>query len=247
MDLKGKTAIVTGGARGIGKAIAFKLGSLGANVVVNYSGSQSAAQEIVLELKSANVPAISICADVSKFDQVVKMFETVNINFGSVDILVNNSGITKDALIMRMSEDDFDKVININLKGTFNCIKAATKYMMKQRSGRIVNISSIVGVTGNAGQSNYAASKAGIIGLTKSAAKELCSRNINVNAVAPGFISTSMTDSLQDKIKNEYMDKIPLKRFGSPEDVANVVAFLCSEESNYITGQVINVDGGMVM
>jgi len=247
MDLKGKTAIITGGAKGIGRAISVKLGSMGANIVVNYSGSQKAAEELVEELKAMGVKAVSIKADVSDFEQVQKMFDDVNESFGSIDILVNNAGITKDTLIMRMSEDDFDKVISINLKGTFNCIKAATKYMIKQRSGRIVNIASIVGIIGNAGQANYVASKAGIIGLTKSAARELSSRNINVNAVAPGFIKTSMTDELPDKIKNEYLDKIPLKRFGDPEDVADVVSFLCSHESRYITGQVINVDGGMVM
>lgn len=247
MDLKGKTALITGGARGIGRAISIKLGSLGANIVVNYSGSQGAAEEVVEELMAMGVKAVAIKADVANFEQVQKMFEDVNESFGSIDILVNNAGITKDTLIMRMTGDDFDKVININLKGTFNCIKAATKYMMKQRAGRIVNIASIVGVIGNAGQANYVASKAGIIGLTKSAARELSARNINVNAVAPGFIKTSMTEELSEKIKNEYLDKIPLKRFGDPEDIADVVAFLSSDESRYITGQVINVDGGMVM
>lgn len=247
MILKGKTALVTGGARGIGKAIAMKLGKLGANIVVNYSGSREASESVVKELKEMGVEAISVRADVSDYVQVENMIEETVKSFGSIDILINNAGITKDTLIMRMSENDFDKVIDINLKGTFNCIKAASKYMIKQRSGKIVNIASVVGIIGNAGQANYAASKAGIIGLTKSAARELAGRNINVNAVAPGFITTDMTGDLPDKIKNEYMDKIPLKRFGSPDDVANAVSFLCSDESVYITGQVINVDGGMVM
>lgn len=247
MDLTGKTALVTGGARGIGKAIALALGKLGANVVVNYSGSQEAAEKVVSELTGSGTKAFCIKADVSNYEQVETMVSKVVEDFGSIDILVNNAGITKDTLIMRMSGEDFDKVIDTNLKGTFNCIKAASKHMIKKRYGRIVNIASVVGIIGNAGQANYAASKAGIIGLTKSAARELSGRNINVNAVAPGFIATNMTEELNDKIKNEYMDKIPLKRFGSPEDVAGAVAFLCSESSNYITGQVIHVDGGMVM
>lgn len=247
MDLKGKTAVVTGSARGIGRSIALKLGELGANVVVNYSGSLKAAEEVVKELNAKGVGAMSIKADVSKAGEVDDMLSKVIENFGSVDILVNNAGITRDTLIMRMSEDDFDRVIDINLKGAFNCIKAASKYMIKQRHGKIVSIASVVGIIGNAGQANYAASKAGIIGLTKSAARELAARNINVNAVAPGFVATDMTDELSDKIKNEYMDKIPLKRFANPDDVADVVAFLCCDESRYITGQVINVDGGMVM
>lgn len=247
MDLKGKIALVTGGARGIGRAISLKLGSLGANVIVNYSGSAKNAEEVVGELKEMGVDAASIQSDVSSPEQVEKMIEYVISTYGRIDILVNNAGVTRDTLIMRMSDEDFEKVIDINLKGTFNCIKHTSKYMIKQRWGRIVNIASVVGIIGNAGQANYAASKAGIIGLTKSAARELSGRNINVNAVAPGFIETSMTEKLQDKIKNEYMDKIPLKRFGKPEDVAECVAFLCSTSSEYITGQVINVDGGMVM
>jgi len=247
MDFKGKTAVVTGGARGIGRAIALKLGKNGANVVVNYSGSEEAAQALVEELVHLGTGAISIRADVSDLREVEEMFQKANEKFGSIDILVNNAGMTKDTLIMRMSEEDFSRVVDINLKGTFNCIKAASKYMLKQRSGKIVNISSVVGIIGNAGQANYAASKAGIIGITKSAAREFAGRNINVNAVAPGFIATTMTEVLSEKIKKEYMDKIPLKRFGDPEDVANAVAFLCSDESGYITGQVINIDGGMVM
>ncbi|KPU43945.1 3-oxoacyl-[acyl-carrier-protein] reductase FabG [Oxobacter pfennigii] len=247
MDLKGKTALVTGGARGIGKAIAIKLAEAGANIVINYSGSVEAAKETVEQLQALGVSAMSIKADVSKLDQVESLMDEVVKNYDSIDILVNNAGITKDTLIMRMTEEDFDTVITINLKGTFNCIKAATKYMIKKRSGKIVNISSVVGVIGNAGQANYSASKAGIIGLTKSAARELCTRNINVNAIAPGFIATDMTSELPEKIKNEYMDKIPFKRFGSAEDIAKAAVFLSSEMSDYITGQVINVDGGMVM
>lgn len=247
MDIKGMTALVTGGARGIGRAIAIKLGQAGANVIVNYSGSQEAAQNVVDELTCLGVKAMAIRCDVSKFGDVEVMLNTIIDDFGSIDILINNAGITKDTLIMRMTEEDFDRVIDINLKGTFNCIKSASKYMIKQRSGKIVNIASVVGIIGNAGQANYAASKAGIIGLTKSAARELSSRNINVNGVAPGFISTSMTGELSDKIKNQYLDKIPLKRFGNPEEVADTVLFLCSDASKYITGQVINVDGGMVM
>lgn len=247
MDFKNKTAIITGGARGIGRAISLGLGKLGANIAINYSGSEDAAKEVIEELHSMGCNAISIRADVSDAVQVADMFETINNIFGSVHILVNNAGIARDSLIIRMSETDFDSVININLKGTFNCTKSAAKYMIKQRYGKIVNIASIVGITGNAGQANYAASKAGIIGLTKSAAKELSARNINVNAIAPGFISTDMTNSLPDKIKNEYLDTIPLKRFGNPEDIADCVIFLCCDASKYITGQVINVDGGMVM
>jgi 3-oxoacyl-(acyl-carrier-protein) reductase len=247
MDLKGKTAIVTGGSGGIGRAIAVKLGSMGVNVVVNYHGNQQSAQAVVDELVSIGVKAVSVKANISDSEEVRKMFETVHEMFGSIDILVNNSGITRDGLLIRMPDADFDDVVDTNLKGTFYCIRAAAKYMIKQRYGKIVNIASVVGVTGNAGQANYAASKAGIIGLTKSAAKELSGRNINVNAVAPGFITTSMTDALPDKIKNDYLDKIPLKRLGSPDDVAGAVVFLCCDMANYITGQVINIDGGMVM
>lgn len=247
MDLKGKNAVITGGARGIGRAIALKIASLGANVIINYSGSEDAACEVAEEIEKTGVRALTIKADVSNSIEVKKIFETAVSNFDSIDILVNNAGITRDGLLMRMSDEDFDRVIDINLKGTFNCIKFASKYMMKQRYGKIVNIASVVGLCGNAGQCNYAASKAGVIGLTKSAAKELAGRNINVNAIAPGFIATSMTDAIPEKIKNEYMDNIPLKRFGNPEDVAQLAAFLCSSDSDYITGQVINIDGGMVM
>lgn len=247
MDLKGKTAVVTGGTGGIGRAVAKKLGTMGADVVINYRGSDEDAQKVVEELAAMGLMAFPFKTDVSDLNQVVSMFDAVYDKFGSVDILVNNAGINRDGLILRMTEEDFDRVVDVNLKGTFNCIKAASRYMIKQRRGKIVNVSSVVGITGNAGQANYAASKAGIIGLTKSAAKELSSRGINVNAVAPGFIITNMTEKLPDKIKNEYVDKIPLKRCGNPEDVAECVAFLCSSGSDYITGQVINIDGGMVM
>lgn len=247
MDFNGKNAVVTGGARGIGRAVALKLASLGASVVINFSGSESEAVKVSGEIERAGARALVIKADVSKSIDVKKMFETIASNFGSIDMLVNNAGITRDGLLMRMSDDDFDRVIDVNLKGTFNCIKFASKYMIKQRYGKIVNIASIAGLCGNAGQCNYAASKAGVIGLTKSAAKELAGRNINVNAIAPGFITTAMTDIMPEKIKNGYMDNIPLKRFGKPEDVAQLAAFLCSSGSDYITGQVINIDGGMVM
>lgn len=247
MDFKGKNALVTGGGRGIGRAIAMELGALGANVAINYASSESEARETADEIEKLGVKALAIKADVSNSEDVKKMFETIASNLGSIDILVNNAGITRDGLLIRMSDEDFDRVIAINLKGSFNCIKYASKYMIKQRYGKIVNIASIAGICGNAGQCNYAASKSGVIGLTKSAAKELAGRHITVNAIAPGIITTSMTDVVPDKIKNEYMDNIPLKRFGKPEDVAHLAAFLCSSDSDYITGQVINIDGGMVM
>lgn len=245
--IQGKTAVVTGGARGIGKAIVLKLSGLGANVVVNYSSSPDKAEELVKSIKVNGGNAVAIKADVKNLEEVEAMFSQAQEAFGSVDILVNNAGITKDNLIIRMSEKEFDDVIAINLKGTFNCIKTATKIMMKQRSGRIVSISSVIGVVGNAGQANYAASKAGIIGLTKSTAKELASRGITANAIAPGFIKSDMTDVLNDKVKETILTQIPLGLLGEPEDIANTVAFLASDEARYITGQVIGVDGGMVM
>lgn len=244
---KGKTIIVTGGARGIGKAIALKFGKLGANVVVNYSSSSARAEEVGAEIEKSGGKALVIKADVRNVAEVKKMFENALEKFGSVDILVNNAGITKDNLLIRMSEQDFDDVIGINLKGAFNCIKSAAKIMIKQRAGRIVNISSVIGLIGNAGQANYAASKAGIIGLTKSAAKELASRGVTVNAIAPGFIKTDMTDVLSDKIKENILGQIPLGMLGEPEDIANAALFFASENAKYITGQVISVDGGMVM
>lgn len=247
MSLVGKTAIVTGGSRGIGRAIALKLAKLGANVVVNYTSSPDKAEEVVQMAKDMGRDGMAIKADVSNGEEVQELIKLVEEKFPSIDILVNNAGITKDTLFMRMKEEEWDRVMDVNLKGTFNCTKAVTKKMMKQKSGSIVNMASVVGITGNAGQANYAASKAGIIGFTKSVAKELASRGINVNAVAPGFIQTDMTDVLSDKIIEELIKQIPKKELGKPEDVANLVAFLCSDQAKYITGQVINVDGGMVM
>ncbi|GFP74909.1 3-oxoacyl-[acyl-carrier-protein] reductase [Clostridium fungisolvens] len=243
--LKGKTAVITGGSRGIGKAIAIKLAEMGANIVVNYRSSSI--DEVLTEIKSFGVNAIGVQCDISNSEDADKLIKTAFAEFGSVDILVNNAGITKDGLIMRMKDQDFDSVINTNLKGTFNTIRSASSIMMKQRSGKIVNLTSVVGITGNAGQANYAASKAGVIGLTKSVARELASRGITCNAVAPGFIETDMTDALSDKVKEATLNTIPLKKLGTTEDVANLVGFLASDLSNYITGQVINVDGGMVM
>ncbi len=245
--LKGKNALVTGSSRGIGRAIALKLGKLGANVAVNYAGNEQKAEEVVTELEELGVKAIKIKADVAKESDVKKMVKETIDTFGSLEILVNNAGITRDNLLMRMKEEDFQDVIDTNLKGAFLCTKAVTRQMMRQRYGRIVNIASIVGVSGNPGQANYVAAKAGVIGLTKSNAQELAPRNILVNAVAPGFITTDMTDELTEEQKEAIFDRIPLKRLGEPEDIANVVAFLVSDEAKYITGQTIHVDGGMVM
>ncbi|MGG0450501.1 3-oxoacyl-[acyl-carrier-protein] reductase [Priestia megaterium] len=245
--LQGKVAVVTGASRGIGRAVAIELGKLGAKVVVNYSGSEAKALEVVDEIKGLGTDAIAVQANVAESDSVQAMIKEAISTFGSVDILVNNAGITRDNLLMRMKEDEWDDVININLKGVFLCTKAVTRQMMKQRAGRIINISSIVGVSGNAGQANYVAAKSGVIGLTKTTAKELASRNITVNAVAPGFIATDMTDKLNEEVQAEMLKQIPLASFGQPEDVANAVAFLASDASRYITGQTIHVDGGMVM
>ena len=245
--LKDKVAIVTGGTRGIGRAIALKLADNGANIVINYRNSDKEAEELKAILEEKGVKVLTVKCDISNFEDSKNIMDKCKEVFGKIDILVNNAGITKDTLIMRMKEEDFDSVIDVNLKGTFNCAKHASAIMLKQRFGKIINMTSVVGIAGNAGQVNYAASKAGVIGLTKSLAKELGSRGITVNAVAPGFINTDMTASLSEKVKEEASKNIPLKRLGDPEDVANLVGFLASDAANYITGQVINVDGGMVM
>lgn len=245
--LEGNVALVTGASRGIGRAIAITLAEAGADVVVNYAGSEQAASEVVSKIEAMNRQSFKVQADVGISSEVEDMIKQVMDRFGKLDILVNNAGITRDNLIMRMKEEEFDQVIHTNLKGVFNCIKAVTRPMMKQRSGRIINISSVVGVLGNAGQANYVAAKAGVIGLTKSTARELATRGITVNAVAPGFIETEMTDKLSDDMKNQLQGQIPLSRLGQPEDIAHVVRFLASQDSAYITGQTIHVDGGMYM
>ncbi|MDZ5711687.1 3-oxoacyl-[acyl-carrier-protein] reductase [Jeotgalibacillus haloalkalitolerans] len=247
MKLEGKTAVVTGASRGIGRSIAIELAKNGANVVVNYSGSEEKAKETAKEVEAAGTKALVFKADVSNADDVQAMLKETVSTFGSIDILVNNAGITKDNLLMRMKEEDWDQVMDINLKSVFLTTKAAARPMMKQRKGKIINVSSIVGVMGNAGQANYVASKAGVIGLTKTSAKELAARGINVNAVAPGFIETDMTGELAEDVQASMKQMIPLDRFGKPEDIAKAVVFLASEDSDYITGQTIHIDGGMVM
>lgn len=247
MLLDGKTALVTGASRGIGRAVALKLASEGAKVAINFAGSTSKAEAVKQEIEAQGGEAVLVQADVSKADAVEEMVAKVQEAFGTIDILVNNAGITRDGLLMRMKEEDFDAVINTNLKGVFHVTKVVSKLMMKKRTGRIVNMASVVGLTGNAGQTNYAAAKAGVIGFTKSAARELAGRGITVNAVAPGFIHTDMTDAMPEKAKEATLTTIPLKRIGEPEDVANAVLFLASDYASYITGQVLAVDGGMVM
>jgi 3-oxoacyl-[acyl-carrier protein] reductase len=247
MKLLGKVALVTGASRGIGREIALELASQGANVAVNYSGNEAKANEVVDLIKELGRDAFAIQCDVSNSEAVSVIVKETIDRFGSLDILVNNAGITRDNLLMRMKEDEWDDVININLKGVFLVTKAVTRQMMKQRSGRIINVASIVGVSGNPGQANYVAAKAGVIGLTKTTAKELASRNITVNAIAPGFITTDMTDKLTDEVKAEMLKVIPLAKFGEPKNIATVAAFLASEDSAYMTGQTLHVDGGMVM
>ncbi len=244
--MKDKVALVTGGSRGIGKEIALGLARKGANVAITYNSNESLAQEVIEDIKQFGVKAIAIKGNSAIEEDVNNIVSKVEEELGTIDILVNNAGITKDNLIIRMKSEDWDDVLNINLKGTFLTTKAVVRGMMKKRYGKIINISSVVGVTGNAGQGNYAASKAGVIGFTKSMAKELASRGIRVNAIAPGFIKTDMTDVLKDEIKEELLRNIPLGTLGDPKDIANAVNFLASEESDYITGQVINVNGGMV-
>ena len=242
-----KVVLVTGGSRGIGKEVAEVYAENGYDVVINYVSDKTDIEGIKKEFEGKGVKCLLVKADVSKAEDVEKMVEEAIAEFGKIDVLVNNAGITRDTLLMRMSEEDFDKVIEINLKGTYLVTKAVTKYMMKKRSGSIINLASVVGLVGNAGQCNYSASKAGIIGFTKSVAKELASRNIRANAVAPGFIATDMTSVLSDSVKENINAQIPLKRMGTAREVAEVIYFLGSDKSSYITGQVINIDGGMIM
>ena len=242
-----KLAIITGGTRGIGKQIALTFAKEGYNIAINYRTENEDLKNTKKEIEENNVKCFAFQGDVTNFKDCEQFVKQIVEEFGNIDVLVNNAGITRDTLLMRMKEEDFKQVIDTNLIGTFNVTKNVISYMMKARSGRIINISSVVGISGNAGQTNYSASKAGIIGFTKSLAKEVASRNITVNAVAPGFIETQMTDVLKDDIKEEIAKKIPLKRMGTPQDVANVVKFLASNDSSYITGQVINIDGGMLM
>lgn len=242
-----KVVFVTGGSRGIGKAIALKYAQNGYNVVINYVSDKTNVEELQKEFTKLNVECLIEKADVSKSEEVEKIVKKAIEKFNKIDVLVNNAGITRDGLLMRMKEEDFDKVIEINLKGTFLITKSVIPYMLKKRDGKIINLASVVGVTGNAGQCNYSASKAGIIGFTKSIAKELASRNIRANAIAPGFIDTDMTSVLSDEVKDSINVQIPMKRMGTTQEIANVAYFLGCEESSYITGQVINIDGGMVM
>ncbi len=240
-----KVALVTGGSRGIGRAIALRLAAEGAYVVVNYAKNREAAEEVVSSIEKAGGRARVSGFDVSDFDTVQEEIENIVTELGGIHILVNNAGITQDTLIVRMKKEDWDNVMTTNLNGVFNCTKAVARIMIKQRYGRIINLTSVVGEMGNSGQTNYAASKAGIIGFTKAAARELASRAITVNAVSPGFIETDITQNLTDEIRKQYIDKIPLQRFGSPEDVAGVVSFLASDEASYITGEVLRVNGGI--
>ena len=245
--LTGKIALVTGASRGIGRAIALKLSDAGAKIAINFAGNLAKAEEVKAEIDSHGGEALLVQGSVDNFEVVNSVVKKIVETWGTVDILINNAGITRDNLLIKMSESDFDEVIATNLKGVFNCTKAVTRMMMKNRSGRIVNLASVVGLTGNISQANYAAAKAGIIGFTKSAAKELATRGVTVNAIAPGFINTDMTAKLSEKIREETLNQIPMGKFGTPEDVANLAAFLVSDQAAYITGQVINVDGGLAM
>lgn len=242
-----KSALVTGASRGIGRSIAIQLAEEGYNVAVNFSGNKEKADAVVEEIKAIGVESFAIQANVANGDEVKAMIKAVVGEFGSVDVLVNNAGITRDNLLMRMKEQEWDDVIDTNLKGVFNCIQKVTPQMLRQKSGAIINLSSVVGAMGNPGQANYVATKAGVIGLTKSAARELASRNITVNAVAPGFIVSDMTDALSEELKAQMLEQIPLAKFGEDSDIANTVAFLASEKAKYITGQTIHVNGGMYM
>ena len=247
MSLQGKCAVVTGGGRGIGRAVCLELARQGASVAVNYSGSAEAAEQTAEECRALGADAFTVKADVSDAEQAAALIDAAVKRFGRVDILVNNAGITRDGLLMRMSEADFDAVLGTNLKGAFHCMKAVCRPMMKQRFGRIINISSVVGVRGNAGQTNYAASKAGLIGMSKSAAKELASRSVTVNCIAPGFIETDMTQALPEAVREKLLTEIPMARLGGVRDVAAAAAFFAADEAAYITGQVLCVDGGMAM
>lgn len=242
-----KVAIITGGSRGIGKEIAKKFAKENYNLVINYVSEKTNTEELKKEFEAFGAEVLFIKTNVTSYEECEKMAKDAINQFGKIDVLVNNAGVTKDSLLLRMKEEDFDTVINVNLKGTFNVTKACIPYMMKKKSGKIVNISSVVGISGNSGQANYAASKAGIIGFTKSVAKELASRNILANCIAPGYIATDMTNGLSDAVKESINNQIPLKRVGMPEEVAKAVYFLASEENSYITGQVLNVDGGMLI
>ncbi len=244
-NLKGKVALITGGSRGIGKSISKRLASQGATVVINYIQNETAAEDTKKEIEESGGQVFTSKFDVADFDAVHEKVDKIIEKLGGLHILINNAGITKDTLLMRMKEEDWDNVISINLKGIFNCTKAVTRNMFKQREGRIVNLTSVVGEMGNAGQTNYAASKAGIIGFTKACAREMASRGITVNAVSPGFIKTDITDELTEELKKDYISRIPLNRFGTPEDIAGAVAFLVSDDAAYITGEVFRVNGGI--